>query len=446
MITNIPIEKLNPHPDNPRKNLGDLTELAESIKANGIFQNLTVVPNADDTYTIIIGHRRKSAAEIAGLKELPCAIVEMSEKQQLSTMLLENMQRSDLTVYEQAQGFQLMLDLGESVENISKQTGFSKTTIYHRVHLLDLDQEEFKKSQEREVTINDYIKLEQIKNPEQKNEALKFVGTSQFDWKVQSILDAEKRKEQELKVYEYLQTVAVEITEDETKNYEYQDWVRKSDLELAKSDIENIKEEYPDETLYFCWSHYNCNLYTEQREDTEETDSEDSEQERKIQEIKDKMLSASKTMQTLRKNFIKNYTGKKEHLDFLLQKLIGCTLVKTENYFDIGNYGISRNIAKLMGIKVDEDRYPVLMNQTDYEELFKKDKIKLLLLILYVQLDEDGQSYYSYYGEYRKNEKLDLLYEVLETLGYILADEEKAFQDGTHPLFEENKKLRNTGN
>ena len=52
------VENLFPHPDNPRKDLGDLTELADSIKQNGVLQNLTVVPKEDGGYTVIIGHRR----------------------------------------------------------------------------------------------------------------------------------------------------------------------------------------------------------------------------------------------------------------------------------------------------------------------------------------------------------------------------------------------------
>ena len=116
-IKYIPVKKLWPHPDNPRKDVGDVTELAESIKANGVLQNLTVVPligeitkkRDGESYRVIIGHRRLAAAKLAGLEELPCVVVEMSEREQLSTMLTENMQRSDLTVYEQAQGFQMML-------------------------------------------------------------------------------------------------------------------------------------------------------------------------------------------------------------------------------------------------------------------------------------------------------------------------------------------------
>lgn len=103
-IKYIPVKKLWQHPDNPRKDLGDVSELAESIKVNGVLQNLTVVPLIGEitkkwdgeSYRVIIGHRRLAAAKLAGLEELPCVVVEMSEREQLSTMLTENMQRSDL--------------------------------------------------------------------------------------------------------------------------------------------------------------------------------------------------------------------------------------------------------------------------------------------------------------------------------------------------------------
>lgn len=120
-ITNIACRRLHPHPDNPRKELGDLTELAASIKENGIFQNLTVIPGhylnsreyiakcvdeggdaaaaaaawtpkavwSSEDYTIIIGHRRAAAAQQAGLFEVPCVVVEMDEREQLQTMMMQ---------------------------------------------------------------------------------------------------------------------------------------------------------------------------------------------------------------------------------------------------------------------------------------------------------------------------------------------------------------------
>ena len=74
----IDINLIHPHPDNPREDVGDVSELAESIKHSGIMQNLTVVPYEGE-YRVIIGHRRLAASKLAGLTELPCVVVEMSE-------------------------------------------------------------------------------------------------------------------------------------------------------------------------------------------------------------------------------------------------------------------------------------------------------------------------------------------------------------------------------
>lgn len=90
---------LMPHPDNPRKDLGDLKELADSIAEHGIMQNLTVVPEGN-MYKILIGHRRYAASE-GVLDELPCVVVNnLTYAQQVGVMLAENMQRADLTYIE----------------------------------------------------------------------------------------------------------------------------------------------------------------------------------------------------------------------------------------------------------------------------------------------------------------------------------------------------------
>ena len=124
-IIQIPIGLLAHHPDNPRKDLGDLSELTESIKARGVLQNLTVVPAREQggtgVYYVVIGNRRLEASKAAGLEFLPCVISDMPYAEQLSTMLLENMQRVDLTPFEQAQGFQMMINFGESVESIAEK-------------------------------------------------------------------------------------------------------------------------------------------------------------------------------------------------------------------------------------------------------------------------------------------------------------------------------------
>ncbi|MBR2591438.1 MAG: ParB N-terminal domain-containing protein, partial [Oscillospiraceae bacterium] len=97
---NIALDHLHPHPDNPRKNLGDISELTESIRKNGIMQNLTVIPIKEDDdpnkweYRILIGHRRAAAAKEANLLRVPCNVVfDMDPREQVAIMLEENMQR-----------------------------------------------------------------------------------------------------------------------------------------------------------------------------------------------------------------------------------------------------------------------------------------------------------------------------------------------------------------
>ena len=172
----IGVTKLHPNKDNPRKNLGDLSELTESIKKNGVMQNLTVVRSDDksDEYTVLIGHRRLAAAKAAGLTEVPCKVVEkMDQKEQMAIMLCENIQRSDLTPREQAEGFQLMLDLGETVSSISKKSGFSETTVRHRVELAKLDREALQEKTEMfQLSLMDLMKLEQVTDVSDRNAIL----------------------------------------------------------------------------------------------------------------------------------------------------------------------------------------------------------------------------------------------------------------------------------
>lgn len=182
----IPAEQIYPHPDNPRKNLGDLSELAESIKKKGILQNLTVIPGHwdekktwhEDGYTTVIGHRRYAAGKIAGVTEYPCMIDQnMTQRDQVGTMLEENMQRNNLTVVEQAQGFQMMLDLGETEDSISEKTGFSKKTVKHRLELAKLNQGELKKKTDEDgayqLTLKDLYELEKIENVKTRDKVLK---------------------------------------------------------------------------------------------------------------------------------------------------------------------------------------------------------------------------------------------------------------------------------
>lgn len=199
-IKMIPIENLVHHPDNPRKNIGDIEELTDSIRKNGIMQNLTVVPAPEELgkFWVLIGNRRFEAAKQAGLDELPCLIAEgLTKTEQIGIMLEENIQRNDLTVIEQAQGFQLMFDLGETVQSISKRTGFSEKTVRNRLNIAKLDKNTIvKKSQEWQLTISDLTELEKLENVKLRNDVLRRARDSQ-DLRYQISLELKRKVRQE---------------------------------------------------------------------------------------------------------------------------------------------------------------------------------------------------------------------------------------------------------
>jgi ParB family chromosome partitioning protein len=176
-IRMLAVGTLRHHPDNPRKNIGDIEELTDSIRKNGVMQNLTVVPAEDELgkFWVLIGNRRLEAAKKAGLDELPCRVAEgLSKIEQIGIMLEENIQRADLTIVEQAQGFQLMLDMGETVAGIAQRTGFSESTIRRRVKLNELDGDALSKAMTSfQLTISDVAELEKVEDVKKRNDLLK---------------------------------------------------------------------------------------------------------------------------------------------------------------------------------------------------------------------------------------------------------------------------------
>lgn len=246
----IAISQLKPNPDNPRKDLGDLTELTESIKKNGVMQNLTVMPDTDGKYLVLIGHRRMAAAKAAGLDELECRIVdEMTRNEQISIMLTENIQRNDLTVLEQAESFQLMLDLGDNVETIAEKSGFSQSTVRHRLEIAKLNKTQLKKMIDDEdgwqISIKDLEKLEGIKSVKERDRILKESTDSRnLAWKIQCVKN-EELKEKNLKALKKLLDAADirEMTEQESRNawgYDSQ-WEQVKEYDLEKDAPEKLR-------------------------------------------------------------------------------------------------------------------------------------------------------------------------------------------------------------
>ncbi len=146
-ITTLDLALLVAHPDNPRESLGDLTDLAVSIRAHGLLAPVVVVPgdvrqDGDRdvrTYLLLAGHRRVAAARLAGLDSVPAIVRDdLDEAGQTEVMLVENVQRADLTPMEQAKGLQRLADLGLTQRQIAERTGIAQGTVSKRLALLNL--------------------------------------------------------------------------------------------------------------------------------------------------------------------------------------------------------------------------------------------------------------------------------------------------------------------
>jgi ParB family chromosome partitioning protein len=140
----IAIDKLVPGVYQPRKNFEkeSLQELADSIKQNGILQPIAVRKRASGGYEIIAGERRWRAAQIAGLHEVPAIIKQVSDREALQLALIENIQREDLDVIEEAESYQrLATEFSLSQQEVAEKVGKERSTVANALRILQLPNE-----------------------------------------------------------------------------------------------------------------------------------------------------------------------------------------------------------------------------------------------------------------------------------------------------------------
>jgi ParB/RepB/Spo0J family partition protein len=132
-------ERLRVAPDNPRRDLGDLEELIDSVKAHGILEPLLVTPR-EDYYLLVCGARRLAAARFLELRTVPAVIRELTEPERVAAMIIENVQRSDLTPLEEASAYARLLEVDPDAtqRDLAKLTGVSQRTVSARLALLEL--------------------------------------------------------------------------------------------------------------------------------------------------------------------------------------------------------------------------------------------------------------------------------------------------------------------
>jgi ParB family chromosome partitioning protein len=133
----IAVELLDPNPEQPRVEIGDLSELMTSVKEKGVLEPLLVKPIIlKGRWLIIAGERRWRAARAAGLREVPCIEMDVDEAAVAEIALIENMQRKDLTLWEEADGLAVLCHrYGYTHEEVAKKVGKSRSTVTEAISL-----------------------------------------------------------------------------------------------------------------------------------------------------------------------------------------------------------------------------------------------------------------------------------------------------------------------
>ena len=444
----IPIGDLMHHPENPRKDLGDLEELTASIKENGILQNLTVVADLEKCkYLVVIGNRRFEAAKAAGLVELPCVISDMDHKTQIATMLEENMQRADLTLFEQAQGFQMMMDLGYTQKEISEKTGFSETTVNRRLKMAQLNKHNLQVAVGLQITIEDLDKLGQIEDIKKRNELLAEYGGNNFDWQLNIAIKKQKADKVRQKALKLLEAARVKPIPKKDQYNTYGKYETKSGwrIELDKWDGKSNIVPETDGELFYRENGCDIELYLKikkQKAEPVRKTPEEIEREKKIDTAWKIADRVTRTSAELRTEYAKQMTVKPTNA----MQMCRWVIIAAMSDFMKHNYWTSSGLKKKFEItgtyleeQIDDLQKKIMaMNQSEWPTLIQA---------LFEGLPEKPEDTESFTNGYRKdfpkhtrNTRLEQCYAWLTEFGYQMSDEEIRMMAGTHECFGGEKK------
>lgn len=479
-IVYIRTEELFPHPDNPRKDLGDLTELSESIRQQGVLQNLTVVPlvrNITDDewrkyaelykecpteelrqimntremtdpnrYTVIIGHRRLAAAKLAGLEELPCVVAKMTPLEQVRTMAVENMQRADLKPYEEADSFQLMLDLGDTKESISERTGFSRSTIDKRLRLLKYDRVKLKSAMDRGGTLQDYLDLEKVEDEGKRTEVLNFIGTADFKNKLKEAVDDQDRRKRKAGFVAAVKKFAKPFPKNENvygsaweKVASYSFWREEDTAESVKAPEDAGKEAY-----YYNEEYSGVSIYRKKRKAAPVKRPEaEIRYEAWMKEARERLTETARRHRELRLEFVKGVTETALSRDYLYMKVAEAAAVVFSECTAFWIGGSGEAWKELTGFRKN-GYYAKPKEAAEAMEAVRREPMRMLLFGVVDRLEgtgvrefwemdwKDGFRVAEPAAEGNGNvEAVKMEYEILEGLGYEMSEEEQKAMDGS---------------
>lgn len=475
-IVMIPIEYIDHHPENPRLDLGDLTELTQSIRANGIMQNLTVVPcetwdlkeedkdpcyrkamnrNCEcwrwyeravisgkmSRYYAVIGNRRLEAAKAAGLHAVPCAISDMSHEQQLATMLQENMQRSDLTVYEQAHGIQMMLDLGFSREEVQELTGFSRQTVDRRITVASLPKAETKAAVDGGFNLLDLVEIAKVDDKEKQKELLGKPRES-LQQEIRIALRYQDRKKLIAKYLPQIESWAKPMKETDRFSNKF-DQVQQLRIVLASNpEIKPPADAGKQKYYYYIpgWG-TDVEIYIPaKREKHEKTAGEI-----RLEKKKAAARELNERMRERREAFVSTWTPDAKTEARIRAKAMEWIFGWTSRYVTGGGQGFACSyhswdanlFRRLAGMPKEDDRDD---KETLMQEIQRRGipigRAFLAWVLCGGIVSDDRAGYCSTYnGMYSKDEDMDRVYEILKEAGYEESFEEQDWKTGTHDIY-----------
>lgn len=254
VIRNIPIDKLTANVHQPRKDFGDLAELADSIKEKGILEPILIRPK-NGKFEIVAGERRFRAAQIAGLSEIPCIEHDIADNEALEISIIENIQRKDLNVYEQAFSIKSFADIyGYTHQEIAQKIGKSRVTVTELIRITDLSEEILERCMELKINsktfLQELVKLESIeqmkemldnyseepfsrdkikekrKAQKEKKPAPESVKTFRFnltseDKSVKIKFDIKSQEADKNKIIDILEKLVSDLKEDKVKGFDF---------------------------------------------------------------------------------------------------------------------------------------------------------------------------------------------------------------------------------
>ena len=139
ILTELPLTQITPDPNQPRRDLGDLSGLTDSITEMGVVQPIIVTVTGYEAYRIVAGERRYTAARAAGLTTIPAIVRSVEEQERLALQLIENLHRKDLNPFEEAHSYQRLMDeFNFTQKDIAKRLGKTQGSVSEVVRLLDL--------------------------------------------------------------------------------------------------------------------------------------------------------------------------------------------------------------------------------------------------------------------------------------------------------------------